>query len=187
MARSNRRRNRIPDRIALEYEKAQDSAEHYNTMIWTLISVGLGLSLFILKFVWFESSILSGRDNSLIKVIALGLGSLSLFYFSYLIKSADRIKDMKYLICKDIEFNEEYKYKANLKTEVIKKRKGIWFSNIGVFLLFVLYLSSILWFGLDVLSFSSLDLQLKSFGVILIFLGTVGMFSINLYHLIIGQ
>ena len=35
----------------IEYEKAQDSAEHYNMMIWILIPIFLGFSFGILQLV----------------------------------------------------------------------------------------------------------------------------------------
>mgnify|MGYP001603190727 CR=1 FL=1 len=87
----------IKNKSALEYQKAQDSAEHYNTMIWTLISVLLGFSLIILYRVNTDSI------NNQIKVVLLSIGTLSFLYFSFLIESANEKKLHKYKICKIIE------------------------------------------------------------------------------------
>lgn len=81
-----------------EYEKAQDSAEHYNTMIWILIPIMFGFCLYMIKFSLFEKGILL-----LFRAIAIIFGAAGLFFFSYLIESANEKKQLSYETCKRIE------------------------------------------------------------------------------------
>ena len=75
----------------LRYESAQRSAEHYDIMIWTVFSVGVALSLFILYTVWplknnlgfmhlFTSFI--GYMILFVSVLAVESFSQKLLYFS---------------------------------------------------------------------------------------------------------
>ena len=48
----------LSEKVSLEYQKAQDSAEHYNTMIWALTPVLLGFSIYILYLIY------SNEDHS---------------------------------------------------------------------------------------------------------------------------
>ncbi len=91
----------VPSEVLTVYEKSQDSAEHYNTMTWTLMSILLGFSLYILKLVWME------QNKVQLELMALYFGIGGLIYFSYLIESANEKKLLKYYICKYIK--ERYK------------------------------------------------------------------------------
>lgn len=90
------------EKILIEYQKAQDSAEHYNTIVWTLMSVGIGLSLIILYKVH------SQEQNPLLEMIMLFVGMFVLFYFSYLIESATERKMWKYYVCQRIEWENGF-------------------------------------------------------------------------------
>jgi len=116
----------------LEYGKAQDSAEHYNTMLWTLVWVGIGFSLILLRFTFSD---LSGKsffilsEHSLQSLMVF-IGLFVIIYFSYLIEGANEKKNFKYGICKIIEKGNKYFYGQNLKTEILpisKIRYGIVF------------------------------------------------------------
>ena len=66
----------------LRYESAQRSAEHYNVMIWTVFSVGVALSLFILY------TVLPLKNNlGFMHLITSFIGLLVLFYCSLTIES----------------------------------------------------------------------------------------------------
>jgi len=98
---------REPEDIAreirlIEYQKAQDSAEHHNNLMWTLIATGIGFSITILYLVWTQSL------DIFTKLIFLFIGSFVLFYFSFIIEVSNENKRMKYNICKEIE--KEYKF-----------------------------------------------------------------------------
>jgi hypothetical protein len=83
--------------ILSEYEKAQDSAEHHNNMIWTLTALGIVGSLIILHIFW------TNRPNILYSILMLFMGALILFYFSYLVEGAHSKKIIKYKVCQEIE------------------------------------------------------------------------------------
>ena len=132
----------MEEKVSLEYQKAQDSAEHYNTMIWTLISVGVGLSLTILYIIQ------SQEQDPLLELVMSFIGLFVLFYFSYLIESANEKKKWKYHICKKIERENNF-IGQNIKTENLPISKMRLFGGssfgMGVFriikvLLYVLYL-----------------------------------------------
>ncbi len=91
----------------LEYEKAQDSAEHYNTMTWTLISIIFVFSLLVLRTILLDINS-SGWQFSLIGKYTiingiLLVGTLSWIYFGYLIEGANQKKKWKYIVCQEIE------------------------------------------------------------------------------------
>ncbi len=106
------------EKIGIEYQKAQDSAEHHNTMIWTLMSLGIALSLWILHISWTRKDL-----DPLYSLIILFFGAYILFYFSYLIEKANKIKKLKYDICKDIE--DEFDFFAKQHKKSNSKGSGI--------------------------------------------------------------
>ena len=97
--------NKQESKIEVEYEKAQDSAEHYDTMVWTLISVGMGFSILILK-----TALLDINKENLYLIepfpflsLLFFLGAATLIYFGHLIEGANEKRNFKYNICKKIE------------------------------------------------------------------------------------
>ncbi len=77
------------------YQKAQDSAEHHNTIMWHLIYIGFGLSLWINYTVM--SNMAKGIINTSSNLLLLFFGSLTFFYFIRIIeisikKRTDKIK-----------------------------------------------------------------------------------------------
>ena len=75
-------------------ESAQKSAEHYNIMIWTVFSVGIAFSLWILLTVW-----PSKMDIRSMHFAMSTLGLLVLFYCILAIESFSQKKDLMYRIC----------------------------------------------------------------------------------------
>jgi len=132
--------------FTLEYERAQESAQHYNTMIWTLVSIGIAFSILILKTVLYEELKTEWiRYNFLIGLITLFLGFYSLFYFGLLIEKANEKMRFKYDICKAIEekHKKDLVFLQHLKTDLLPLHKinpkGIVVQRIMRFLLFIIY------------------------------------------------
>ena len=115
----------IPNYVLSEYEKAQDSAEHHNSLMWNLIYIGIGLSLFILYI------FLKGEIPSQLIRLFLVFGAIVLAYFSFIIHKSNIIKFQKYRICKEIE--EKYKGKFNGQHRKIEEDNII--SHLALFLI----------------------------------------------------
>lgn len=167
----------IENRRMIEYQKAQDSAEHYNNMIWTLMSLGVVGSLIILHLFW------TTEFEILYSLIMLFIGSFVLFYFSYLIETADEKKKWKYLICQKIE--QEYNFIGQNsgidKLTISKNRKGMNIFRIIKFLLFTMYgLSIIVGFVNAIDNGKNSTLLLVSF--ILILFEIIGAFGLEIYY-----
>lgn len=79
--------------IILKYEKAYNSAENYNTLIWTVFSVGIALSLYILNGAWANK--LNMRTIDFVRLV---LGFLVLFYCILTIESFGQKKSLMYKI-----------------------------------------------------------------------------------------
>ena len=123
-----------------EYQKAQDSAEHHNTIMWTLINVGIGFSLTILYLVWTTQNL-----DALTKLISLFIGALTLFYFSFIIETSNERIKIKYNLCKQIE--KEYKFIGQhslIKDFLGIKNGGIMILRLMKLILFFMYLLSII-------------------------------------------
>lgn len=131
------------DKVLVEYQMAQNSAEHHNNLMWTLIVSGIGFSLFIIYKTHLENN-----SNFLLNVLLLFIGAFTLFYFSHIVESSNEKKCFKYSVCKLIE--EKYNFIGqNLKVSSlpISKTKIFNFSNFGMgtfrlmkILMFVFYL-----------------------------------------------
>jgi len=99
---------KIEDEKRLICESVQSSAEHYNVMIWTIFSVGVGLSLFILYTVW-------PLKNNLgfMHLVTSFVGLLVLFYCSLTVESFGQKKALMYKILgkeiNKIDFKESIK------------------------------------------------------------------------------
>lgn len=135
----------------VEYQKAQDSAEHHNTIMWTLINVGIGFSLTILYLVWTQSL------NILTKLVFLFTGTFVLFYFSFIIEKTNETKNLKYNICKRIEkdynFIGQNRLTENLK--VSKMFKGMLIFRSMKILLWIFY--SILIISYSIIGFKDFN------------------------------
>jgi len=171
----------IPERISLEYQKAQDSAEHYDTMVWTLISLGIVASALILYQVW------SKNEYNPHGLLLLFMGAFILFYFSYLIESANEKKNLKYAVCKKIE--REYNFIGqNILVEELPLAKtnyrGIRLLRIMKFLLSAIYFLAILTYGIIALSKNTMkDIQfLLIIGYILGLIAGIFMIIFEVYY-----
>lgn len=135
-------KKKITEEDSLIYQKAQDSAEHYNTMIWTLTSVLLAFSITILYLVS------TNNYAILLNIILLLFGFFSLFYFSTLIELANETKCHNYDICKKIE--TEYGLRKNhslvdkLPIHKELKKRGMKLLRIAKKVLYLLYLFAII-------------------------------------------
>ena len=88
------------DRFLTEYAKAQDSAEHHDTLIWTATGVACAANIALLIFVIRKDALL----NYPITTTLLGiLGMLLIGTVWYLADALIALKKRKYDRCKDIE------------------------------------------------------------------------------------
>ncbi|MFA7708074.1 MAG: hypothetical protein WCX73_03930 [Candidatus Pacearchaeota archaeon] len=130
----------MEEKRLVEYQKAQDSAEHYNSMIWTLMALGIASSLTILHIFW------TNRPEIIYSLIMLFTGAFILFYFSYLIEGAHEKKRLKYSICKKIEKENGF-LGQNLETDnllISRNKYGISIFRIMKITLFGLYFLTII-------------------------------------------
>ncbi len=125
-------KKRNDNTIIVEYQQSQNSAEHYNNMGWTLVSVLLGFSITSL-YIYFNS------QEWFLKYLALMGGIFSVLYFGILIEKADKIKNINYKICKDIEKDENFRYRPHNQTKNIPK-VGTYFIRIAEIMLLLTYL-----------------------------------------------
>ena len=148
--KSKKKNNKLNEMQMLEYEKAQDSAEHYNIMVWTLISIIFAFSLLILRTILLDINS-SGWTFSLVGKFTvinglLLIGTLSWVYFGYLIEGADEKKKWKHFICQEIEKRNKDFFGQNLGVEHLpfaKNKFGLTFFIItkNVFIIFFLFIS----------------------------------------------
>lgn len=83
--------------LRTEYEKAQDSAEHYNQMIWILIPAFFGFVFYIVAN--YDSLKIPFLDQPGLIMVA----SFALFFMGILVEGAHAKVLLKYNICKTIE------------------------------------------------------------------------------------
>ncbi|MBS3070760.1 hypothetical protein J4407_00455 [Candidatus Pacearchaeota archaeon] len=120
--------------MLVEYQKAQDSAEHHNNIMWTLIYIGIGLSLFILyKFY---------TENYPLEEEMLIFGMVILSYFSFIIYQSNLNKFLKYGICKEIE-KKHKKYFLGQHTKTGSRVLSYFFLNVIISTLLYTYILSL--------------------------------------------
>jgi hypothetical protein len=85
--------------LMLEYEKAQDSAEHHNQMAWVVSS------LFILTSLTLFGEIIANIEKLSFSILSLGvfIGIFLIIVNGILFFSSQKTKIKKYEICKGIE------------------------------------------------------------------------------------
>ncbi len=106
-------------------KSAQQSAEHYNIMIWTIFSVGVALSLLILFEVWSAK-----LDIRAMQFVMSFFGLLVLFYCALAIESFGQKRSLMYEIC-----NKKIGLKLDLPYFKLE-----WIAEIILFGIFLLYL-----------------------------------------------
>ena len=173
---------KLSDKTLVEYQKAQDSAEHYNNMIWTLMSLGVAASLLILNKFWTD------RPEILYSLVLLFMGSFILFYFSYLIENAHEKKEWKYGICKRIE--KDYSFigqNFGVETLPISKLKmGMKIFRIMKFILFFLYLLTII-FALGLAYKENKITTGVIVGTIMVIFAIIGSFVVETYYCLVKK
>lgn len=169
--------------IYLEYQKAQDSAEYYNTMIWTLVSLVLGFSISIFYLVLKDNVEKLGDPTS---IILLGAGSLVLVCFSILVEGANDKKILKYSICKEIENKLGF-----IGQNLLTAHKNIFTTGLGMknlrrgkLLLLVLYfifqIGALLMVCLKPINFIT---KISKVGIISILIGSILFFILEIFYL----
>ena len=113
----------------------QQAAEHYNNLIWTVFSVGVAFSLWILYKIWSDKTNL-GAMQFFMSI----LGFLVLFYCILAIESFNQKKSLMYKISKKDKEND-------LKQKITKLPfyRIEWISEIILFSLFSAYVY-LFWF-----------------------------------------
>lgn len=89
----------MDDALLVEYQTAQDSAQHHDNMIWSATSIVWAASLVLLGFVLenFEKKL-----NLIIMAVAV-LAMVMLGYIWYASRVFGAVKNQKYARCKKIE------------------------------------------------------------------------------------
>jgi hypothetical protein len=144
----------------VEYQKAQDSAEHHNNLVWTLTNLGIGLSLIILYVSWTDKSI-----DSYIKEGLLFIGCLIFMYFSSIIENSNKKKNEKYKLCQDIEKEYPFIGQHSLTVNLFNKGNLFLFRWIKIIIL-VIYLISVTF--IPFLFNSQIFLGIPLIGVVLV-------------------
>jgi hypothetical protein len=159
----------------IEYQKAQDSAEHHNNIMWTLINVGIGFSLTILYLAYTNLEIL-------IKLILLFIGSFALFYFSFIIESSNEMKNKKYDICKQIEKEHNFIGQNNSieNLKISKMIDGMKIFRLMKATLWILYVASIA--NLIIISYKTFN-SMVWVGIILNSLAVLGSIIMEITYI----
>ena len=122
----------------MTYQQAQQAAEHFNQIMWVLISVLLVGSVIIL-YTYFKKEIPNSFQDVTV-IIILGIGILILIYFSEIFTSANNIKTAKYEICNQLEARFDILRQGKIIEDTNKdKYSGIAMLRIGILILYVIY------------------------------------------------
>jgi hypothetical protein len=120
------------EKLLVEYESAQDSAQHHDNLVWTTSGLIWASSIVLLGFVL---NSLSGQPN---KLFILGLSIISILMYVALLIFAFQfayIKKQKYNRCKEIEKVLGLKQHSTLKYKGWIQRV-IYIIIISVFIIF---------------------------------------------------
>jgi hypothetical protein len=149
------------------YEKVHDSAEHYNLITWTVFSIGVALSLYVLYVVWpLKTSI--GAMQFFMSIF----GFLVLFYCILSIESFGQKKNLMHKI-----FNKgAKKFDLELKIKNLPFYRTEWLAEMILLSIFLMYIY-LFWFVWD-------NNSLETFGIKIIFLAPI-IFVISLILLFI--
>src|SRR5437667_9284840 len=88
------------DNLRLEYQCAQDSAQHHDTILWETAAIVWGANTLLLGFVL--EAIDTRKARPLILLTAI-LGILLTYVVMNLMKSSNVLRNQKYERCKRIE------------------------------------------------------------------------------------
>ena len=157
------------EELTLKYGKVHESAQNYNTLIWTVFSIGVDLSLWILFKVW-----PSKTDFGPMYFIMSILGFMVLFYCILTIESFGQKKSLMYKI-----FNKEIKgIDLEKKIEKLPFYRVEWIAEIILLIIFSMYVY-LFWFVWD-------NESLKTFGEKIIILApVVFIFSLILLFIVV--
>ena len=130
-------KRKITPEVIMGYEKAQDSAEHHNTMIWVLMPIALSFWLYMLKILFLERTL---EGPYWVPFVILSFAVSSMVIFSSLIESANEKKMLKYELCKAIEraYNLIRQHEITEKLDYSIK-SGIYVFRVTEFVLFMSY------------------------------------------------
>lgn len=167
------------NRVLEECGQAQNSAQHYNQMIWVIFSVGVALSLFILHFVWinWRNDILGDRLYIRLFMIIFGYST-----FIYCISTIRSFQDKKKILYG--YHNNCYKLVAINKKHPLENfdgdKFGRIFSSLSLFLIHFAYVHTLLRLFFEKFSIS---LNLSS----LIIISLSSSFILLLFYIILRK
>lgn len=121
----------------IEYQKSQDSAEHFNTMIWILIPIFISIMGSILSYSYINTY--PDIKNGELITIILGIGLFTLTYFIVIIDGANNKKILKYNICKSIEQKYNFIGQNKLVEKLPNIIPGMNIFRIGIYLILLFY------------------------------------------------
>jgi len=120
------------DSLLVEYQAAQDSAQHHDTLIWSITSVVWGASLLMLGF------LLGQTSNPSLKYIVVLLSALGILLnvmvWKYTYQLA-KVKIHKYTRCKTIEEQLGLQQHSTLQYPTGRYKK--WYSIVMVLFIIV--------------------------------------------------
>jgi len=121
-------------------ESTQKSAEHYNNLIWTVFSVGVALSLWILYKVW------PSKENiGFMNLFMLFVGFLVLYYCTLAIESFGQKKTkMHEIFYKELK---NPKFKKSIKNLPYEKLE--WVAEFILSIIFLSYICGFFWIFVD--------------------------------------
>jgi hypothetical protein len=125
--------------LLVEYQKAQDSAQHHASMSWTATSIIWAASLVLIGFVYNN---LTDSKLALLLTFICVLGTLLIIIVNLMVISLEKTMKSKYRRCKEIEKVLAMKQHTEIESSGISFRV---FYNI-ITLLFIAVWSSSVWF-----------------------------------------
>lgn len=118
--------------LLCEYQAAQDSAHHHDSLLWTTVSVVGGAMLVLLGFVLDDPKEMEGQPV----FVAVGLlGIVLVVTLVVLVVQFNGLMNLKYTRCKELE--EELGMKHHLEVRHLRGSQKALLSVIGLFLMVI--------------------------------------------------
>jgi hypothetical protein len=115
-------RHEVSD-LLIEYQCAQDSAQHHDALVWTSINTLLGASLILFGFVINDLRDVAGQRIVIVMLSLLGI-LIDIFVFMC-VESMAKLKGFKYKRCKEIEAVFGFKQHTEVKWKARYQRNAL--------------------------------------------------------------
>lgn len=133
------------ERLHLQYQTAQGSAQHHDSLAWTTTGIVWGANLVLLGFVL--ASFTQGKVKVLSTIMSV-LGILLIAAVWRFVRIWQCVRLRKYNVCQQIEESEEFEHSHHLgeKSDYPSGEMSLWYGVISVaFLLTWLGIIVMLW------------------------------------------